>query len=269
MKKYDLDNRIAVVTGAAMGIGKCIAATLAEQGAVVVVADMNLEKAQETVKEIEAAGGNASAVYLDLTKEETVTAAFEEIRKQYKTVHILVNNAGKPGVPPNKDIFDKPLSDWDDLYKTNLRGTVLVTREVYHLMKNQKWGKIVNIASISGKMPSPTTPGYGTFKAGVIQYTKTLAKDLAAFNVNVNSICPGFLYTPLWQKGAAQIAANYPEGQRPEPYAIFQAYVQKTTPMQREQTVEDIANLAAFLSSEDSRNITGQSISVDGGCYME
>lgn len=269
MKKYELDQRVAVVTGAAMGIGKCIAMTLAEQGAVAIVADLNLEKAQETVQEIEAAGGKAMAVHMDITKEASVKAAFEQIKAKYETVHILVNNAGRPGKPPKSDIFDKPFTDWDELYECNLRGTVMVTREVYHLMKNQQWGKIVNIASISGKMATPTTPDYGTFKAGIIQYTKTLAKDLAAFNVNVNSVCPGFLYTPLWQKGAAQIAENYPEGQRPEPYAIFQSFVKKTTPMQREQTVEDIANLVAFLVSEDSRNITGQSISVDGGCYME
>jgi NAD(P)-dependent dehydrogenase (short-subunit alcohol dehydrogenase family) len=269
MKNYEgYDGKIAVVTGGASGIGKQICLNLAEQGATVIVADINFPGAEETVKLIKEAKGEGFAIDIDITDLKSVETGFATVIEKYKTVDILVNNASKPSTPSLPNIFSKDISEWDEIFQIDLRGLVYCIKQIYELFKEKKSGKIINIASIAGRMATPTVPVYGSLKAGVVQFTKTLAKDLAAFNINVNCICPGFLFTPMWQQSGTLIANSYPEESRPTAYEVFTNMIQGIVPMKREQTVEDIANAVAFLCSEYAKNITGQTINIDGGTLM-
>lgn len=265
----ELFGKIALVTGGASGIGKAICEDLAKNGATIVIADINEKTALETAKELEETGTDVLAIKMDVSNKQSIEDGFAKALEKYKTIDILVNNAASPGsgvALPH--LYSKPSSEWDDVFAIDLKGLVLCVKQVYHLMKENQSGKIINIASISGRMASPSVPEYGAVKAGVIQYTQTLAKDLAEFNVNVNAVCPGFLFTNMWKTMGEKIVENYPEDKRPTPYQVFKNMVESLTPLKREQEVEDIAYLVTFLATEKARNITGQAINVDGGTCM-
>jgi NAD(P)-dependent dehydrogenase (short-subunit alcohol dehydrogenase family) len=269
MKNYEgFEGKIAVVTGGGSGIGKGICNDLADQGAIIAVADINLEGAKETVAELEGKAAQACAVQMDVSDEKSVKAGFADVIARFGTIDILVNNAATPGSSVAADLYTKPSAEWDDVFAIDLKGVVLCVGQVYRLMREKKSGKIINIASISGRMASPSVPEYGAVKAGVINYTQTLAKDMTPYDVNVNAVCPGFLFTKLWQRMGATIAEKYPEGQRPTPYQIFTNMIKSLTPLGREQQVEDVAHLVTFLCSGNAKNITGQAINVDGGTCM-
>ena len=270
MRNYEgFEGKVALVTGGAVGIGKAICLDFAKQGAKIVIADINLEAAQKTVAELEATGTEAFAVHMDVSNEAAVEAGFKAAIEKFGTIDILVNNAafgGKDLAIPH--LFAKPLTDWEPVFKIGLFGIVYCVKQVYELFKERGSGKIVNISSISARMPTVTIPEYAAMKAGVLQYTKAIAKDMAPYGINVNAICPGFLWTDMWEMQGILVASKFPEEARPEPYQVFEEMVKKLVPMGTPQQVEDIAYLATFLCSERASQITGQAINVDGGTVM-
>ena len=240
---------MALVTGAAQGIGKAIALLLARNGAELVVSDINLEKAEETAKEIRAIGPKAMAVKVDVANwsdvERMVTGILEKLAK----IDILVNNAG---ITRDKLILRMTEEDWDAVLGVNLKGTFNCTKAVVRHMAKQRSGKIVNIASVVGEMGNAGQANYSASKAGVIGLTKTIAREYAQRGINVNAIAPGYIETPMTEA--------LPEKAKEE--------LRKLIPMERLGKPEDVAEAVLFLVSEESSYMTGQVLNVNGGIYM-
>jgi 3-oxoacyl-[acyl-carrier protein] reductase len=245
----ELEGRVALVTGAAQGIGKAISLLLAKHGANIVVSDINLEKATETAKEIESMGRKAIAVRVDVSKAEDVEQMVDTILKQFGRIDILVNNAG---ITRDKLILRMSEEDWDVVLDVNLKGTFHCTRAVVRHMAKQRYGKIVSIASVTGEMGNPGQGNYAASKAGVIGLTKTIAREFAQRGINVNAVAPGYVQTPMTDV--------LPEKVKEE--------LKRLIPMDRLGQPEDVAEAVFFLVSERSSYITGQVINVNGGIYM-
>jgi NAD(P)-dependent dehydrogenase (short-subunit alcohol dehydrogenase family) len=262
---YNLREQVAIVTGAASGIGRAIALRLSREGAAVAAADLDGKAAQGLVQEITAQGGRGLALQVDVSAEKDVERMAQETREGLGPVDILVNNAG---VGTTGLIVNHSVEDWEKNMSVNLRGTFLCSREVAKGMILRKKGRIVNIASISGKQGEEFIGGYSTSKFGVIGLTQVLARELARYQIRVNAVCPGYIWTPMWENLAQWFRENFPSLAGKSPQEIFENRVKSVTPLRRPQTPEDIASLVAFLVSEEARNITGQSINVDGGAVM-
>lgn len=264
----DLSGRTALVTGGGQGIGRAIALALAEQGADVAIGDVNLETASKVAKEVEALGRRALSLHLDVTSQGSADKAVSDILSAWEHLDILVNNAGVANAPDGAGGEDRE-EDWDVTFQVNVKGVAHCTKAVMQHFMERRYGKIVSIASVAGRAPRPTSPHYACSKAAVISYTRSMAARLAPYNVNVNGIAPGRVWTPFHEnrllerkrKGDPALADK-------EPYDVFVENLRDVTPLGREQTPEDVAKLAAFLVSEDARNITGQTIPLDGGMVM-
>jgi NAD(P)-dependent dehydrogenase (short-subunit alcohol dehydrogenase family) len=262
-----LENKTAIVTGGGRGIGKAIGMCLAEEGANIVLADIDLESAEKTAAEIEAMGRRSLVVRTDVTRRDEVQAMVVRTLDAFGRIDILVNNAGVVGERRGLPFTNLQEEDWDICYEVNLKGIFIVCKEVVPHLIEQQAGKIINISSIAGRQGEEPLPHYSASKAGTISFTQALAKELGRYNINVNCICPGLLWTPMWR----QLEGMFTGDASPETVerrAVFEAAVRRLTPLQREQTPEDIGKLAVFLASEDARNITGQSINVDGGIRL-
>lgn len=245
----ELTGKVALVTGAAQGIGKAVALLLARNGADLVVSDINLEKAQETAKEIQAIGRKALAVKVDVANLRDVERMVQAVLEQLHQIDILVNNAG---ITRDKLILRMTEEDWDAVLDVNLKGTFNCTKVVIRHMSKQKSGKIVNIASVVGEMGNAGQANYSASKAGVIGFTKTIAREFAQRGINVNSIAPGYVETPMTNA--------LPEKVKEE--------LKRMIPMERLGRPEDIAEAVLFLVSASSNYITGQVLNVNGGIYM-
>lgn len=277
-----LEGKVAIVTAAGRGIGRGIALALAEEGADVVVNSYREETTKAVADEIEAMTRRCLAIPSDITKPEKIMQVVEETINAFGRIDILVNNVGsgsmtpkEPGSGPSGQI----MAAWDTTYEQNLRATVLMCEAVAPHFIEKGGGKIVNISSIAGRhaayvnaLENIAPPSYASMKAGLIHYTKTLANRLGPHNVNVNCVCPGIVYTDAWKRNSERMVSRIPEFKGQDPREWFLGISQgkypdwfKSTPMRREQTVEDIAQAVVFLASEDSKNITGQSLNVDGG----
>jgi len=301
-----LEDKVAIITGGAQGIGQGIVRCLAEEGANIVIADIDMDNANKTAVEVKALGRKALVLEADVTRKETAEQVVKSVLDTFGKIDILVNNVGgQPEIAPegaaaedtpqmmSVTMPDLPDELWDGVYQLNFKSQVLMCRTVVPLMKTQRSGKIINIASIAGKSLNAGMGGdsagigsglmpYGSQKAAVIAFTRQLARELGPSNINVNSICPGFLYTPgAWQRGtermwemisampAEMLEAAPGLKEMKGPKDIFLSIVDRLTPLGREQTPEDIGRLVVFLTSEDAKNITGQSINVDGGVIMD
>jgi meso-butanediol dehydrogenase/(S,S)-butanediol dehydrogenase/diacetyl reductase len=278
-----LEGKTAIVSGGGAGIGRGIVFCLAEEGADVAIVDIDEETAAAVADEVKKLGRKSSVIIADVTDSKQVSRAVQETLDGFGKIDILVNNTGgesrfyyeKEGQPYLEE------KEWDDTVKLNLKTTMLMCRAVSPHFVEQKSGKIVNISSIGGRAPagvrvrsagtggsgasfSPMT-SYAAAKAGVIQFTRVLALQLAEYNINVNCICPGVLYTPLYERSVPRRIQATPEAKGMTPREYFDAYLAPMVPLKREQTPEDIGRAVVFLVSEDARNITGQSINVDGG----
>ena len=267
-----LEGKVAIVTGGGVGIGRGIVHCLAEEGADVAVVDINRDTAREVAGEVKAAGCESLAIEADLTDNKKVTQAVQDIINTFGKIDILVNNAGGMGkillARTSLKFVDVKEAEWDENYELNLKTQVLMSRAVAPYFIKQKSGKIVNISSVAGKSNRSQHMAYSAAKASVIHFTRILAAELAEHNINVNCICPGVIYTPLWEKIAAQFTRLLPEAKGMTPREYFDKFNVPRVPLKRGQTVEDIGYAVVFLVSEDARNITGQSLNVDGGMIM-
>jgi 3-oxoacyl-[acyl-carrier protein] reductase len=242
----DLSGQVAIVTGAARGLGRAIAENLARCGAKVACVDVRAELLGETVSAIQAAGGTAMALTCDVTDSERVSAVVEEVVKGWGGLQILVNNAGI-----TKDTLIMRMKDeqWDAVIGINLRGTFLFTRTASrYLMKAQR-GRIINIASVSGITGNPGQANYSASKAGIIGLTRTVAKELAGRNITVNAVAPGFIATEMTAALSEEVVAE----------------VKKRIPLGRMGQPQDIADAVLFLASPAADFITGHVLTVDGG----
>ncbi|MFJ8067158.1 SDR family NAD(P)-dependent oxidoreductase [Psychrobacillus sp. NPDC096426] len=247
-----MTNKVAFITGAGRGIGRQIALTLAAKNITTIVSDVNDANANETVSLIEQAGGEAIAVYCDVTKLSSVEEAVQEAVSKLGRIDILVNNAGWDKIEP---FLKSEPSTWEAILNINLLGQIHTCKTILPLMIENGYGKIVNISSDSGRVGSSGEAVYSAAKGGVIAFTKTLAREMARHKINVNSIAPGPADTPLFKE-----IGEYNAG-------IAEALI-KAIPFRRLAQPEDIANAVAFLSSEEANYITGQVLSVNGGLAM-
>ena len=244
-----LKDKVALITGGARGIGKAIAFAYAKEGADIVVADVNLEEAEKTAKEIEALGRKALALTMDVTDYSKVEEAVNKILDKFAKIDILVNNAG---ITKDNLLLRMSQLEWDAVLNVNLKGTFNCIRAVSRVMIKQRSGKIVSIASIIGLIGNPGQANYSASKAGIIALTKTAAKELASRNINVNAVAPGFIQTDMTAKLSEELKQK----------------MLSNIPLNKLGTADDVAAVCLFLASEDSSYITGQTIVVDGGMVM-
>jgi 3-oxoacyl-[acyl-carrier protein] reductase len=244
--------RVAVVTGAARGIGAAIAARLAADGHRVALLDLDEAAATATAKEIAGAGHTAAAWGVDITVPEQVTAAITDVADRLGAPAILVNNAG---ITRDNSFHKMSLEDWDAVLGVHLRGAFVVTQAVQGYLTAGSWGRIVNISSVSA-LGNKGQANYSTAKAGLQGFTRTLALELGPFGVTVNAIAPGFIATEMTDATARRLKMTPEE---------FQAAVAKQTPVRRVGRPEDIAALTSFLVGEESGFVSGQVIYAAGG----
>ncbi|MEK3808966.1 3-oxoacyl-[acyl-carrier-protein] reductase [Bacillus sp. FSL H8-0547] len=244
------EGKTALVTGASRGIGRAIALELARNGVNVAVNYAGSEaKANEVVDEIKALGREAFAVQADVSDSDSVSAMVKETVERFGRLDILINNAG---ITKDNLLMRMKDSEWDDVININLKGVFLTTKAVTRQMMKQRYGRIINIASIVGVSGNPGQANYVAAKAGVIGLTKTAAKELSSRNITVNAIAPGFITTDMTDKLTEDVKNE----------------MLKQIPLSRFGEASDIAHTAVFLASEKSSYITGQTIHVDGGMVM-
>lgn len=244
-----LQNKVALVTGGARGIGKAISLALAKEGADIVIWDVNADEARKACAEIEALGRQTLAMQVDVTDYPKVEEGINKILDKLTKVDILVNNAG---ITKDNLVLRMSDADWDAVIKVNLKGTFNCSKAAFRPMMKARSGRIINIASIIGIIGNAGQANYSASKAGIIALTKTLAKELASRNVNVNAVAPGFIQT--------EMTAKLPEELKQKMLAQI--------PLNRFGSPDDVANVCLFLASNEADYITGQTLVVDGGMVM-
>ncbi|SNR90353.1 3-oxoacyl-[acyl-carrier-protein] reductase [Anaerovirgula multivorans] len=242
-----LENKNVIITGGSRGIGRSIALQLARNGANVIINyTSNKEAADKVVKEIEAYNVKGLAIQCDVTKSDDIKKMIETVENHFDTIDILVNNAG---ITKDNLLLRMKEEEWQQVIDVNLTGVFLCTKAVIRKMMKQKHGKIVNISSVVGVTGNAGQANYSASKAGVIGFTKSIAKEVASKNIHVNAIAPGFIETDM----TAVLSEDIKSG------------LMESIPLKRYGQPDDIANLVVFLSSNQSNYITGQVINVDGG----
>lgn len=244
-----LKDKVALITGGARGIGREIALLLAHEGSDIAICDVNQEALDATKKEIEALGRRAEGFVVDVTNLAQVEEMSNKILDKFQKIDILVNNAG---ITRDNLIVRMSEKDFDSVIAVNLKGTFNCTKSVSKVMMKQRYGKIISIASIIGIMGNAGQVNYAASKAGIIGLTKSVAKELASRNVNVNAIAPGFIETDMTAKLADDVKSQ----------------MLTLIPLNRFGKAGDVAKAALFLASDVSSYITGQVIQVDGGMVM-
>ncbi|HZK84996.1 MAG TPA: SDR family NAD(P)-dependent oxidoreductase [Desulfosporosinus sp.] len=267
--QQDFKGKVVIVTGAGGGLGGEVARQFAKAGAKVTVADFDVQNGLKVVKALKAMGSEAIFVEVDVTKEESCIAMVDATVKAFGGVDILVNNAGKGGPHVGYPLTRIQSEDWDISFQVNVRGTFFCVKAVYNIFMKQKHGKIVSLSSIAGKAGDPALPHYSSAKAAIINMSQAYAKEMGPYNINVNVVCPGLIYTPIWESLGSKLAESLPTVY-PNMTArqVFEDSVKKKIIMKREQTEEDVAYAVLFLASEAAKNITGQALNVDGGAVM-
>lgn len=243
----ELEGKVSLVTGASRGIGRAIALKLSSLGSKVVINYREKEEAANSVVEaIASQGGEAMAIKADVRDGEAVKALVQAVTEKWEKIDILVNNAGI-----NRDTLLLRMSDnaWDDVINTNLRATYLCTKFALRSMSRQRWGRIINIASIAGIIGNMGQANYSAAKGGIIAFTKSVARESGSLNITANAIAPGFIVTDMTDK--------LPQERKD--------FILKMISLQRFGKPEDVAELAAFLASDRASYITGQVIGIDGG----
>ncbi len=269
-----LQDQVAIVTGGGGGLGEGICLCLAKEGAHLVVSDLREDLADKVAQKVRKTGQKALAVQSNVSMADQCERLIEKTLNEMGHIDILVCGAGVGGFVFRGD-SDAPLileniseEEWDLTIDVNLKGVFLCNRAVAPYFKQQGKGKIINISSIAGRKGIDWIPHYSASKAGVIVLTQAVALQLAPYNVNVNTVCPGVIRTPMWDTGAKVLSRSYPPFKGMSPDDVFSAVVQNMIPMRRPQTAEDIGNIVVFLASEEAKEITGQTINVDGGAVF-
>ena len=247
--KMRLKDKKAIVTGAGQGIGRSISLKMAQEGADVVIAEMNADTGVQTAKEVEVLGRRALFFSVDVANQKQVQGMVDQVLKAWKRIDILVNNAG----------FDRPGSllkvkeeDWEAVLGVHLKGTLNCIQAVAPHMIENSYGKILNLSSVWGKRGAVSEISYSSAKAGIIGLTKSVARELGRYQINVNAILPGLILTPTIAKMAEK----------------YQNMIIENTPLKRMGKPEEVANVAAFLASDEASFVTGALVEVSGGWNM-
>jgi len=245
----DFQGQVGLITGGTRGIGKAIATCLAKKGVHVIIGGRNDQTVQEEASLLASFGVKSLGLKLDVSNPDDVRSGFERIRNEYKRIDILVNNAGitKDGL-----LMRMKEESWDAVIEINLKGVFLCTKEAISDMVKQRYGRIINITSVAGFMGNPGQANYSAAKAGIMGFTKTVAREYANRGITVNAVAPGFIETSMTDVLPDKIKEE----------------VKKLIPLGRFGDVNDVAHAALFLASPDSGYITGQVIHVNGGMYM-
>jgi len=242
----DLNDQVALVTGASQGLGRAMAERLAAAGAKVACVARNEKKLADTVAVITQAGGTAEALACDVTDSESVNQVVDAVTEKWEQLDILVNNAGI-----TRDTLIPRMGDeeWDAVIATNLRGTFLFTRAATRPMMQRRYGRIINISSVSGLTGNPGQANYSASKAGLIGFTQTVARELAKRKITVNAIAPGFIHTEMAESLGEVVLKE----------------VEKRIPTKRLGQPDEVADLVLFLASDAAAYITGATLTIDGG----
>jgi len=246
---FSLQGKIAIVTGASQGIGEAIAKVLALQGAQVIAVARNEVKLKQTVTMIQHEGGLAEYLVGDISQPEETKRIVDAVIQKHGAVHCLINNAG---ITKDKLMIQMKLEEWDAVLNTNLRGPFLMTQAVTRPMMKQRWGRIVNIASVVGQMGNAGQANYVSAKSGLLGLTKTVARELGSRNITCNAVAPGYIESAMTQDLGENVTAGF---------------IQKI-PLERFGQSSDVAYAVAFLCSEEAAYITGQTLGVNGGMFM-
>ena len=245
----DLQGRIALITGGAQGIGRAIADELAAAGATILLADVNEAKLAETVAEMESRGKTAAGFAINVANQESIKAGAKAIQEKFGKVEILVNNAGI--TRDNLALRMKP-EDWDLVLNINLTGAFLLTQALLPKMLRNGWGRIVNIASVVGRTGQAGQVNYAASKAGLIGFTRSLAREVASRGITVNAVAPGYIETPMTAVLSEEVTKA----------------MMATIPLGRGGTPKDVAQAVKFLASDAASYITGHVLDVNGGMFM-
>jgi meso-butanediol dehydrogenase / (S,S)-butanediol dehydrogenase / diacetyl reductase len=264
-----LKDRVTVVTGAGGGLGQGICLCLAREGAHVVASDLKMDLAEDTASKVRETGRKAVAVQTDVRAKKECQALIAKSLKEMGRVDILVCCAGVSGIG-DSGLMVEAITE-DELNRTidvNLKGVFFCNQLIVPYFKERKGGRIINISSVAGRTGMDVDPVYSATKSGVIMLTQSLARQLAPYNVNVNTICPGLIWTPMMRTLTAALSNQIPELKGLAPEQVFELTVKQRVPMGRPQMPEDIGNAVVFLASDEAKEITGQALNVDGGSVM-
>ena len=256
-----LKDKVAIVTGSGRGIGRGIALRLAQDGANVVINDINAETANNVVKEVKALGVKSLAIVADVSKGKEVYSMVNKVVEKFGKLDIMVANAGIAGVKPVVEITEE---DWDNIFAVNARGVFLCDQAAAKQMLKQKRGKIINCASVAGHVGYPLQAHYCATKFAVVGFTQALAKELGPYGITVNAYCPGIVGTDMWDLIDEEMGKylGLPKGETIKKFSesiILGGVV---------ETPEDVAGLVSYLASSDANYMTGQSINISGGLVM-
>ncbi len=250
----DFDGQVVIVTGSGSpkGIGRTIARTFAKQKAAVVIADMNEAGVKDTVAVIKEEGGEAFGVVVNITDEASVQNMVDQVMEQYGRIDVLVNNAG---ISQKVTVADMTLADMKRIFEVNMFGLFLCTKACMKVMRAQKYGRIVNLSSVSGKRGGGIFGGahYSASKAAVLAFSKNLSREISAEGITINSVCPGLINTEIWKSLPKEDADKVIEG----------------IPMGRPGETQEVANAIVFLASKEASYITGEEIDINGGSHMD
>lgn len=244
-----LKDKVAVITGSARGIGFSIAEKFASEGSTVIILDLFKEAVDEAVNKLQAMGYKADGFVGNVTNSEEMESVFNAVVEKHKTIDVLINNAG---ITKDNLLLRMKEEEWDAVIAVNLKGTFLCTQKAFKIMMKQRFGSIINIASVIGLMGNAGQANYAATKGGLIAFTKSCAKEFASRNIRVNAIAPGFIQTEMTAKLPAEVVENYA----------------KAIPLGKMGLPEDVAKMCLFFATDDSVYVTGQTIAVDGGLTM-